>query len=67
MWESHLAISKSGGKGGKPAFGFPGFPPLVISTAYFLLSSTSLLSSACRRYVGIGRILHPFPGCGHGP
>jgi hypothetical protein len=24
---------RSGGKGGKPAFGFPGFPSLVISTA----------------------------------
>ena len=27
------AISKGGGKGGKPAFGFPGFPPPGISTA----------------------------------
>ena len=34
MWESLQRISKGGGKGGKPAFGFPGFPRTVISTAF---------------------------------
>jgi hypothetical protein len=35
MWEcgNREAISKDGGKDGKPAFGFPGFPRAVISTS----------------------------------
>jgi hypothetical protein len=35
LWEcgNRAAISKDGGKDGKPAFGFPGFPSVVISTA----------------------------------
>ena len=37
MWEARCfcGLSKDGGKGGKPAFGFPGFPRAVISTAHF--------------------------------
>ena len=36
LWEcgNREAISKGGGKGGKPDFGFPGFPRTVISTAW---------------------------------
>jgi hypothetical protein len=45
MWKSQ-AISKGGGKDGKPAFGFPGFPPPVISTALLL---------------GVGRLIKPAP------
>ena len=35
MWESRrvCVISKDGGKGGKPALGFPCFPRAVISIA----------------------------------
>jgi hypothetical protein len=44
MWKSQ-AISKGGGKDGKPAFGFPGFPPPVISTA--LLLDAAAISKAC--------------------
>jgi hypothetical protein len=38
LWEcgNRKAISKGGGKDGKPAFGFPGFPPPGISTALLL-------------------------------
>jgi hypothetical protein len=37
MWEARCicGLSKDGGKGGKPAFGFPGFPRAAISTAHF--------------------------------
>ena len=36
MWKSRVVceISKDGGKGGKPACGFPGFPPSGISTGW---------------------------------
>ncbi len=36
MWEcgNRFAISMTGGKDGKPAFGFPGFPRAVISTSF---------------------------------
>jgi hypothetical protein len=41
------AISKGGGKGGKPGLGFPCFPRTVISTAYLsvdlALSSVTLV------------------------
>jgi hypothetical protein len=43
------AISKGGGKGGKPGFGFQGFPRTVISTAFRLVRFDSfplLLRSA---------------------
>ena len=45
LWPSELlecgnrnAISKGGGKGGKPDFGFPCFPRTVTSTALLLIS-----------------------------
>ncbi len=38
-----IAISKGGGKSGKPWFGFPGFPRTVISTALPLLRFGSFL------------------------
>src|SRR5260370_9229913 len=36
VWEcgKRGAIYKGGGKGGKPGFGFPGFPRTAISTAF---------------------------------
>ena len=41
LWEcgNRGAISKGGGKRGKPGFGFPRFPPSGISTTLFLLFS----------------------------
>ncbi len=38
LWEcgNRAAISKDGGKSGKPASGFPGFPRAVISIAFGL-------------------------------
>src|SRR4051794_4919874 len=48
MWESRwfCAISKGGGKGGKPGFGFPCFPRTGISTAY--LSAVAFPPFFCR-------------------
>src|SRR5689334_20991986 len=44
------AISKGGGKGGKPAFGFPGFPRPGISTAAcHLIFAPFFCFSAVRR------------------
>ena len=55
---NRVAISKSRGKGGKPASGFPGFPWLVICTALPLLSdqlrSLLLFVSTAPKAVGFG-------------
>ena len=40
MWKSRRAISKGGGKRGKPVFGFPFFPGPGISTALLLFGSS---------------------------
>ena len=42
MWESRSDF-QGGGKGGKPGFGFPGFPRTVISTAFWSVRFYSLL------------------------
>ena len=41
LWEcgNRAAISKDGGKSGKPAFGFPGFPRAVTDLPRFFLPS----------------------------
>src|SRR5260221_5440522 len=43
MWEGRClcGLSKDGGKGGKPAFGFPSFPPAGISTAHLASAGLS--------------------------
>ena len=41
------AISKGGGKSGKPGVGFPGFPRTVISTAFRSMCFGSLLLLVC--------------------
>ena len=56
MWES-LAISKGGGKRGKPVFGFPRFPRPVISTAFRLPSRMPGLGIKTSKQIVLG-LLH---------
>lgn len=61
LWEcgNRAAISKGGGKGGKPDFGFPGFPRAVISIAVspFRFSCISIMGSKRRMLRGSALIL----------
>jgi hypothetical protein len=60
LWEcgNRKAISKGGEKDGKPAFGFPGFPPPVISTALLLGVATIVKPALFDRHRGGGHNLY---------
>ena len=68
-WEcgNREAISKSSGKGGKPAVGFPGFPAARHFHSSVGLRSALLLSSVYRPIGGSDTILSRSPGCEPGP